>query len=152
MQFDHRSLIYGIIGTQERNLASQDKLAIKIRAIEFLLYLAKLLLLLCAQAGLRVCRGLSMRRSSNGSFIINMGVLIGTLSPICQPFLLKSASARCGVFCFSFIQSNFNGSNSSGTNIRLFSSPTFSYFFSENSYISYFFAIKCKIIVHTRKS
>ena len=38
-KFDHRSLKYGIIGTQERVLARQGKQAIRVRAIEVLLYL-----------------------------------------------------------------------------------------------------------------
>ena len=37
--FDHRSLIYGIIGTQERVLNRQGKRAINARAIKVLRYL-----------------------------------------------------------------------------------------------------------------
>ena len=38
-KFDNRSLIYGTIGTQERVLVRQGKQAIRIRAIEVLLYI-----------------------------------------------------------------------------------------------------------------
>ena len=37
-KFDHRNLIYGIIRTQERVLVRQGKRAIRVRAIEVLLY------------------------------------------------------------------------------------------------------------------
>ena len=37
-KFDHGSLIYGIIGTQERVLVSHGKQAIRVRASEVLLY------------------------------------------------------------------------------------------------------------------
>ena len=36
-QFDHRSLMYGIIGTQEQDLVKQGIRAIMVRAIEVLL-------------------------------------------------------------------------------------------------------------------
>ena len=38
-KFDRRNLIYGIIGAQERVLVRQAKRAIRVRAIEVLLYL-----------------------------------------------------------------------------------------------------------------
>ena len=38
-KFDHRGFTYGIIEAQERFLVWRSKLAIKVRATEFLLYL-----------------------------------------------------------------------------------------------------------------
>ena len=37
-KFDHKCLIYGIIGTQEQVLFKQGKQAIRVQAIEVLLY------------------------------------------------------------------------------------------------------------------
>ena len=39
-KFDHGSLIYGTVGVQERVLVRLDKRAIRVRAIEVLLYIA----------------------------------------------------------------------------------------------------------------